>query len=62
MRKNKTIFAVSMAVLFGLIFWQQNPTLGISMGLCMGVAFGLFSDDEEENRNTEASKDEDRNE
>ena len=62
MRKNKTIFAVSMAVLFGLIFWQQNPTLRISMGLCMGVAFGLFSDDEEENRNAEASKDEDRNE
>ena len=62
MRKNKTIFAVSMAVLFGLIFWQQNPTPGISMGLCMGVAFGLFSDDEEENRNAEASKDENRNE
>lgn len=48
MNRNKTIYAVSLAVLFGLIFWQQNPTLGISMGLCMGAAFGLFADDREE--------------
>ena len=41
MSKNKKIFAASMAVLFSLIFWQQNPALGVSMGLCMGVAFGL---------------------
>ena len=33
MSKNKKIFAASMAVLFGLIFWQQNPVLGVSMGL-----------------------------
>lgn len=42
MSKNEMIYAVSMAVLFGLIFRRQNPALGVSMGLCMGAAFGLF--------------------
>ena len=29
MSKNKKMYAASMAVLFGLIFWQQNPALGL---------------------------------
>ena len=50
MDRNNTIYAVSLAMLFGLIFWQQNPALGVSMGLSMGVAFGLFADDKDEKK------------
>ena len=39
-----------MAVLFGMIFWQQSPTLGISVGLCMGAAYGLFEGEGEETK------------
>ena len=48
--KNRMIFAFAMAVLFGMIFWQQSPTLGISVGLCMGAAYGLFEGEGEENK------------
>ena len=48
--KNKRVFAVAIAVLFGLVFGRQNPALGISLGLCMGAAFGLFTSDKEDER------------
>ena len=40
----RKVFPVSMAVLWGMVFSQamQNMTLGICMGLLMGIAFGLF--------------------
>ena len=38
------VFPVSMAVLWGIVFVQamHSLTLGICMGLLMGIAFGLF--------------------
>ena len=37
-------FPVSMALLWGMVFSQamHNITLGICMGLLMGITFGLF--------------------
>ena len=37
-------FPVSMALLWGIVFSQamHSMTLGICMGLLMGIAFGLF--------------------
>lgn len=37
-----------MAVLWGLVFSQamQNMTLGICMGMLMGIVFGLFDSGE----------------
>ena len=37
-------FPASMALLWGTVFTQamHNITLGICMGLLMGIAFGLF--------------------
>ena len=37
-------FPVSMALLLGIVFSQamHSMTLGICMGLLMGIAFGLF--------------------
>lgn len=41
------VFPVSMALLWGLVFTQamHNTTLGLCMGLLMGIAFGLFDSD-----------------
>ena len=38
------VFPVSMALLWGIVFSQamHSMTLGICMGLLMGIAFGLF--------------------
>ena len=55
--KNKRVFAVAIAVVFGLVFGRQNLALGISLGLCMGAAFGLFTNDKEEEK-AEASTEE----
>ncbi len=37
-------FPVSMALLWGIVFWQamHSLTLGVCMGVLMGLAFGLF--------------------
>ena len=37
-------FPVSVALLWGMVFSQamHNITLGICMGLLMGITFGLF--------------------
>ena len=37
-------FPVSMALLWGMVFSQamRSITLGICMGLLMGITFGLF--------------------
>ena len=48
--KNKRILAIALAVVFGLVFCRQNLALGISLGLCMGAAFGLFASDREEEK------------
>lgn len=41
------VFPVSMAVLWGIVFSQamHSMTLGICMGLLMGIASGLFNSD-----------------
>ena len=38
------VFPVSMTVLWGIVFTQSMHSLsiGICMGLLMGIAFGLF--------------------
>ena len=53
----KKAFPVSMAFLWGVVFTQamHSVTLGICMGLLMGIAFGLFDSDQKE-------KDEEENE
>ena len=50
MKHNKTAFAVSMAVLWGVSFGSalHDWTLGICLGLMMGIAFGLFDSGEDE--------------
>ena len=54
--RNKKMLAIALAVVFGLAFGRKNPALGISLGLCMGAAFGLFSNErEEEKAEAEAS-------
>ena len=42
--KNRWVFALSMAVLWGIVFANalNDATTGICMGLLMGMAFGLF--------------------
>ena len=44
-------FPVSMVFLWGMVFTQamHSVTLGICMGLLMGIAFGLFDSDKEGN-------------
>ena len=41
---NRKAFPVSMALLWGMVFSQamHSITLGICMGLLMGITFGLF--------------------
>ena len=40
-------FPASMALLWGMVFSQamHSVTLGVCMGLLMGIAFGLFDSD-----------------
>ena len=42
--KNRWVFALSMAVLWGIVFVyaMDNVITSICMGLLMGTAFGLF--------------------
>ena len=44
-------FPVSMVFLWGMVVTQamHSVTLGICMGLLMGIAFGLFDSDKEGN-------------
>ena len=46
--KNRRVFAFSLAVLWGIVFANalSDVTIGICMGLLMGMAFGLFNDAE----------------
>ena len=55
--KNK-IFPLSMVLLWTLTFGtaMHNWPVGIGMGLCMGVVFGLFDQDEENEGKPEESK------
>ncbi|MCR5136908.1 MAG: hypothetical protein K6C12_07400 [Oscillospiraceae bacterium] len=41
------VFPVSMTVLWGIVFSQamHSMTLGVCMGLLIGIAFGLFDSD-----------------
>lgn len=45
----KKVYAISMAVLWSIVFSQamHSTTLGICMGLLIGIAFGLFDSDRE---------------
>ena len=45
---NRKVFPLSMAVLWGLVFSQamQSMTLGICMGMLMGIVLGLFDSGE----------------
>ncbi len=45
----KKLFALSMTVLWSIVFVHamHDVTIGICMGLLIGLAFGLFSDEEE---------------
>ena len=47
--KNK-VFQISMTVLWGMVFdsAMHSLTMGICMGLMMGVAFGLFDSDKKD--------------
>ena len=47
MKNRRGAFALSMAVLWSIVFAQamHDWTIGICMGLMMGMAFGLFSSD-----------------
>ena len=54
--KNKNVFALSMTVLWSVVFAtsMHDWTIGICLGICIGMAFGLFQDDEKkENENEE---------
>ncbi len=49
------VFPISMAVLWGIVFATalHSWTLGICMGLMMGIAFGLFDSDEKDDQEQE---------
>ena len=55
----KKIFPVSMAVLWGIVFTTSlhNLTIGICLGIMMGIAFGLFDSDKETQYNKEEKED-----
>ena len=50
--KNKSVFAISMTVLWSIVFAasMHDWTIGISMGICFGIAFGLFGNDEDDEK------------
>jgi len=41
---NRWVFALCMTILWGIVFIyaMDNVTIGVCMGLLMGMAFGLF--------------------
>ena len=43
----RMVFPASMALLWGIVFSQamHSVTLGVCIGLLMGIAFGLFDSD-----------------
>ena len=45
--KNKRIFALSMAVLWSMVFGNAMHVymIGICLGICIGIVFGLFGND-----------------
>ncbi len=49
--KNK-VFPISMTVLWGMTFATalHSLTLGICMGMMMGIAFGLFDSDNKDDQ------------
>ena len=51
----KKAFPISMTVLWGRVFGSamHSPTMGICMGLMMGIAFGLFDSDKNDNQEKE---------
>ncbi len=51
----KMIFPISMAVLWGMVFATSlhDSVIGISMGIMMGGAFGLFGSDEKGDKDKE---------
>lgn len=51
MKKNK-IFPLSMAVLWSIVFASamHDWTLGICLGIMMGIAFGMFDAGKGENK------------
>ncbi len=48
----KKVFPISMTVLWGIVFTtaMHSLTLGICMGLMMGIVFGLFDSDNKKDR------------
>ena len=48
-------FPISMTFLWGVVFGSamHSLTLGICMGLMMGIAFGLFDSDKKDNQEKE---------
>ncbi len=46
------LFPISMTVLWGIVFTtaMHSLTLGICMGLMMGVVFGLFDSDKKKDQ------------
>ena len=51
----KKAFPISMAVLWGMTFGAalHSWTLGICMGVMMGIAFGLFDSEKKDDREQE---------
>ena len=49
---NKRIFALSMTVLWSVVFVtsMHDWTIGICMGICFCIAFGLFGNDEDDEK------------
>ncbi len=47
--KNKA-FPISMTVLWGMVFGSamHSLTMGVGIGLMMGIAFGLFDSDKKD--------------
>ena len=52
--KNKA-FPISITVLWGMVFGlaMHSLTMGICMGLMIGIAFGLFDSDKKDHREKE---------
>ena len=48
----RKVFPISMVVLWGSVFTtaMHSLTLGVCMGLMMGIAFGLFDSDQKDDQ------------
>ncbi len=48
----RKVFPISMVVLWGCVFTtaMHSLTLGVCMGLMMGIAFGLFDSDQKDDQ------------